>query len=175
MFFQPLVRVVSSAAIAAIVAGFGLGARSAQAEDPVGSYGGVSYGIDRSDNLEIGAEGVYSFTDNLQIRATLGDGLFVLAPTVSVSAGQWRFAAGPGLKYSESSSTVAVEVQDSAGNTVLNENGAPQTNNITVQDNDFDLIGVVNVERAFGEFFVVFGSVNLGEDTSGAIGGGVKF
>ena len=175
MLSRSSLRVISSASFAALSC-FCFNAQSANAEDPVGSYGGASYGINRSDDLEIGAEGVYSFTDNFQLRATLGDGLFVIAPTFSTSTGEWRFAAGPGLKYSEQLETVTIPTLDrfdDEGN--LRAEPIEGERDIEVEDNGVDLIGVLTAERAFGDYFVVFGTLNVGEEFSGAIGGGVRF
>ncbi len=155
-----------------------LSATAAKA-DPIGSYAGGSIGFDRSDSdVPIAADGVYSFSDNFQLRATVGEGLAVVAPTASISRGKWRFAAGAGFEYSEEKfrekQFVPVDVDDNgdpAEGTEFREEevGEEKTRN------DTRLIGLAVAERAIGEYGVVFANVTFSNEVQGSIGVGLRF
>ena len=148
---------------------------SAIAQDPIGSYAGASVQFEDIDSdVPVAVEGSYSITDNVQIRASLGDGLAAAAVTASVSTGQWRFAAGPGLRYTEKIDTI--EFQEFSVNPLTGDStpiGEPKP--IEIEDNGTDVVGLLVAERALGEYGVIFGSVSFSESTSGSIGAGLRF
>ena len=147
----------------------------ALAQDPIGSYAGASVQFDDlATDVPVAVEGSYSISDNFQLRGTLGDGLAAAALTASVSTGQWRFAAGPGIRYSERTDTIEFQtftLDPATGGSV--PSGDPEF--VDVEDNSTDLVGVAVVERALGEYGVVFGSVSFSDNVSGAIGAGLRF
>ena len=146
----------------------------ALAQDAVGNYGGVSLQFSDTDaDFPVAAEGAFSITDNLQIRATLGDSLAAAALTASVNMGQWRFAAGPGLRYSERTETI--EFRELVVDPDTGEVTEGETQSFDVEDNGTDFVGLLTAERAIGEYFVVFGSVSFSRNTSGAVGAGLRF
>ena len=148
---------------------------SAIAQDPIGSYAGASIQFDDlATDVPVAVEGSYSFADNFQLRATLGDGLAAAAVTASMTTGQWRFAAGPGLRYTERENTTEF-VTPIALDPTTNENTGGERVSVTTEDNSTDFVGVAVVERALGEYGVVFGSVSFSDNVSGAIGAGVRF
>ena len=153
-----------------------LSATAAKA-DPIGSYAGGSVGFNRPDSdVPIAAEGVYAFTDNFQIRATVGENLAVVAPTASISTGQWRFAAGAGLKYSErlvEEERIVPNVFDIDGNPAEEEGARRET--AIVSDNRTELVGLAAAERAIGDYGVIFANVTFSNEVTGSIGVGLRF
>lgn len=163
---------------------------AAKAEDPIGSYGGASVGINRADSeyTDISADGVFAITDNIQGRASIGQGVIILAPTYSVSAGKWRFAAGPGLQVARESNQVKnvigstqIDAVDEDGMVIVDERGQPrkteefQMEEVTVEETKTRLVGLVAAERAIGDYLVVNTTVTFSEDVSGSVGVGFRF
>ena len=157
--------------------------------DPIGSYAGGSIGFNRSESdIPIAADGVYSFSDNFQLRATAGEGIAVVAPTASISRGEWRFAAGAGLEYLRRDVEVGTGF-DVDGNPIqeqssipTNEDGTPgeapqqkREETVTETRNETRLVGIAVAERAIGDYGVVFANVTFSNQVRGSIGVGLRF
>ena len=150
-----------------------IAAPAAAQTDTVGSYAGVSIGIDRTlpDNLSLGVDAAYAFTENFQLRGTLGDGVGIVAPTVSFSKGDFRVAAGPGLRWADKKNVVPVFTEE--GELATNSEGFPQTE-IEVES-QFGVIGLLAAEAAVNDYMVVYANAIISDDVSGAIGVGIRF
>lgn len=139
-------------------------------ENPFDSvWAGASIQFNATDtDVPIAVDAAYPVTNNIQLRASIGDALVIVAPTVSTQTGQWRFSAGPALKYSQKETTTTFVSPTGAG-------GAPVTESVTTTDENFDIAGLVVVERAFGDYGVLFGTVSFSGDVSGSVGAGLRF
>lgn len=91
-----------SGRIAALVA-IALSSATPALADAPGSYVGVSTGFNRDgwSDRNIAVDGVWSITDNIELRGSLAEDSAAIAPTVSISTGDFRFATGIGVEWQE--------------------------------------------------------------------------
>ncbi|MFK8184007.1 MAG: hypothetical protein AB8B99_11580 [Phormidesmis sp.] len=139
-------------------------------ENPFDSvWAGASIQFNATDtDVPIAVDAAYPVTDSIQLRASIGDALVIVAPTVSTQTGQWRFSAGPALKYSQKETTTTFVAPST-------DSGAGVQQTVVTTDENFDIAGLVVVERAFGDYGMLFGTVSFSGDVSGSIGAGLRF